>query len=62
MQLYTHREDVDLVNGHQLAALPAQAVRYAAQDSGASMDLLKSACPVSRPLVVPICKPCIEAL
>ncbi len=47
MQLYTHREDVDLVNSHQLAALPAQAVRYVAQDSGGSMDLLKSACPVS---------------
>ena len=48
MQLYTHREDVDLVNGHQLAALPGEAVRYVAQDSGGSPDLLKSACPVSQ--------------
>ena len=47
VQLYTHREDVDLVNSHQLAALPSAAVRYVAQDSGSSMDLLKSACPVS---------------
>ena len=46
MQLYTHREDVDLVNSQQLQALPAQAVRYVAQDSGPSMDLLKTACPV----------------
>lgn len=47
LQLYTHREDVDLVNGQLLAALPAQAVRYVAQDSGASLSLLTSACPVS---------------
>ena len=52
LQLYTHREDVDLVNGQQLAALTAQPVRYAAQDSGASMDLLTSACPVSHPLAI----------
>ena len=49
MQLYTHREDVDLGNAQQLAALPSQAVRYAAQDSGSSTDLLKTACPVSVP-------------
>lgn len=46
LQLYTHREDVDLVNGHQLADLPGEAVRYAAEDSGGSMDLLRAACPV----------------
>lgn len=44
-KLYTHREDVDLVNGQLLAALPAQAVRYVAQDSGTSLALLTSACP-----------------
>ncbi|KAA6426372.1 MAG: ATP-dependent DNA helicase PIF1 [Trebouxia sp. A1-2] len=44
-KLYTHREDVDLVNSHQLQALPAQPVRYVAQDSGPSTDLLKTACP-----------------
>lgn len=47
MQLYTHREDVDLVNSQQLSALPVQAVKYAAQDTGTSPDLLQSACPVS---------------
>lgn len=45
----THMEDVDLVNSQQLQALPAQPVRYVAQDSGASMDLLKTACPVCLP-------------
>ena len=47
VQLYTHREDVDLVNAHQLAGLPTAAVRFTAQDTGPSMDLLKAACPVS---------------
>lgn len=53
VQLYTHREDVDLVNGQLLAALPAQAVRYVAQDSGTSLALLTSACPVSLPPLPP---------
>lgn len=47
LQLYTHREDVDTVNAQQLSALPAQVVKYIAQDSGSSMDLLQTACPVS---------------
>jgi len=37
------------VNSQQLQALPAQPVRYVAQDSGPSMDLLKTACPVCFP-------------
>lgn len=49
MQLYTHREDVDLVNSQQLNALPAQAIKFAAQDSGLSTDMLQTACPVSNP-------------
>ena len=45
-QLFSHREDVDAVNAAQLAALPGDAVRFAAQDDGRTPDALQAACPV----------------
>ncbi len=48
LQLFSHREDVDAVNAAQLAALPGDAVRFAAQDDGRSPDVLQAACPVRR--------------
>ncbi|KAK9823557.1 hypothetical protein WJX72_003730 [[Myrmecia] bisecta] len=43
-KLYTHREDVDLINKQQLEALSSEAVRFACMDAG-STDILKTACP-----------------
>ena len=50
MQLFSHREDVDALNAAQLAALPGDGVRFAAQDDGRSPDALQAACLVRRSL------------
>jgi hypothetical protein len=48
-KLFTHREDVDAINGQQLRALPGEPRRFASQDVG-SAEVLAAACPARRTL------------
>jgi hypothetical protein len=47
LQLFTHREDVDMLNTNELRALPGEAVTFTAQNSGPSPAALDSGCPVT---------------
>ncbi|PSC73053.1 ATP-dependent DNA helicase PIF1 [Micractinium conductrix] len=48
-KLFTHREDVDLINAQQLKALPSEPHKFVAQDVG-SGEVLAAACPARRTL------------
>ena len=50
LQLFTHREDVDLVNATELKALPGEAKQFVAKDTG-NEEALRMSCPVSSVLV-----------
>ena len=48
LQLFTHREDVDILNKSELHKLAGEMRTFTAQDVGQGIEALKTACPVSQ--------------